>query len=97
MRGQMAEAFKESNVANDPDDLPQDGPMNPKRAGWAATALVAFAGATGSDLEDAVADLIADLGHFCDRHGLKMADEIARGREMYGYETQEEGGQFNER
>lgn len=77
----------------DPDDV-EDEDMNGKRSEWAKAAVIAFVEATGSDLEDAVADLIADLGHFCDRHGMKLANEIGRGEEMYRFETQNQGEQF---
>lgn len=79
----------------DPDDA--DGNLNDKRSDWAQAAIVAFAIATGSDLEDAIADLIGDLGHFCDRHGLDMQRQVDRGREFYDYETQHQGIAFDEK
>jgi hypothetical protein len=41
--------------------------MNDRRAEWALTALLAFRYVTGTDWSDAVADLLCDLMHFCDR------------------------------
>lgn len=80
----------------DPEGGDEWSPTNEHRAGWAGLALKTFNLATGSDLEDAVADMIADLAHWCDRHGLKLADEIDRARGMYGEETEGKGAQFEE-
>lgn len=67
-----------------------------KRAGWAELALKTFAQATGCDLESAVADLIADMAHFCDRHGMSISREIDHARGMYSDETDGAGKQFEE-
>jgi hypothetical protein len=69
----------------DPDD------KNEERAGWAEEALQAFQAVTGTDDEDAIADLIADLLHLCDRNpGLgDFETQLERGRGMYAEETQE--------
>ena len=84
-----------------PDDCPDDKD-NDDRAEWAEAALRAFCLATGVDTTfNAVGDLIADLGHWCDRHQddtgkrLSMAACIANGREHYEFETNEKGAQFN--
>jgi hypothetical protein len=61
--------------------------MNDKRSAWAATALAAFIDETGTDEEDAVCDLTADLMHWCDRHGYDFAAELARGQAHYEAET----------
>lgn len=61
--------------------------LNDKRAGWAGNALNAFIGDTGVDPEDCVADLIANLRHWCDRNGQDFERELARGWEMYEQET----------
>lgn len=71
-------------------DYPKIENINEQRSDWAAEAIVAFAETTGSDLEDALADLIGDLHHFCDRHGMDMSEQIERGRDFYQYETQGE-------
>jgi hypothetical protein len=95
--------IRDASIANaiprppdDPDDFGEDGNLNDKRAGWAKEAVIAFVVATGSDLEDAVADLIGDLGHFCDRHGMNLRAQIERGEEFYNYETQNAGKSFEE-
>ncbi len=61
--------------------------MNDKRAAWAATALHSFMEETGTDEEDAVCDLLADLLHWCDRHGYDFDVELGRGRSHYDAET----------
>lgn len=91
---QLAEAKPIGDLP--PEDPDCSDPSNEHRAGWAGLALKTFSMATGSDLEDAVADLIADMAHWCDRHGLDIAREIDRARGMYGDETRGEGAQFDE-
>ncbi len=61
--------------------------MNDNRAAWAGEALAVFMLATGTDLEDAVSDLIADLMHWCDRHGIAFDEELARAATHYEAET----------
>lgn len=61
--------------------------MNDERSEWAAAALVAFRKRTGTDQGDAVADLLADLMHYCDRHGMDFSHELARAEQHYGEET----------
>lgn len=73
---------------SDPED------QNDDRSMWAQAALQTFAVQTGSDLGDCVSDLIADLAHFCDRHGLNLASEIKRAEFHYDEETANEGKQF---
>lgn len=92
---QLSAAAADTKMFPPPDPEEADGEdMNGKRAEWAKAAIIAFVEATGTDLEDAVADLIADLGHFCDRHGMKLAKELGRGEDMYRFETQNQGEQF---
>ena len=69
--------FKFSPDKRDPDD--PDAPTNGERAHHAAKALDAFLRSTGESRtvdEDAVRDLIADLGHYCDREGIKFFRKI---------------------
>ena len=61
--------------------------MNDKRAGWAQPAIDAFMKDTGSDLETVVADMIADLRHWCDRNGQDFNAELARALRYYEDET----------
>jgi hypothetical protein len=70
-----------------PKKLPPDPEnMNDDRASWAEVALQAFMDETGTDPEDAISDLIADLKHLCDRKGDVYGDAdamIARGQRCY--------------
>lgn len=68
----------------DPDE------MNDARADWADVALVAFMAETGTEQEDAICDLVADLRHWCDRHGMDFERELARGNAHYDAETTSE-------
>ena len=61
--------------------------MNNRRAARAAQALAAFMATTGTDREDAVADLLADLIHWCDRNGKEFGHEMARAKAHYEAET----------
>lgn len=60
--------------------------MNERRARWAGVALAAFMAATGTDLEDAICDLIADLRHWADRNGQDFDHEADRGARHYAAE-----------
>lgn len=71
--------------------------MNDQRAEWAEAAIETFQATTGTDREDAVADLIADLRHWCDRNGLDWKTELDRGRAMYRDETAAEANQYYKR
>ena len=61
--------------------------MNGKRSMWAAQSLSTFQAATGTDLEDALCDLLADLMHWADRHGFDFNHELQRGLDHYEAET----------
>lgn len=86
-------------------EYPGEEPNNDDRAQWAEEALRAFCIATGVDTtETAVGDLIADLGHWCDRHTycdekgrLNLAQLIENGRSHYEAETCGKGAQFESR
>jgi hypothetical protein len=65
--------------------------MNDRRAEWGAAASRHFQCSTGTDWEDAVADLLCDLMHFCDREGLAFHKELDRARMHYEAETSPEG------
>lgn len=69
------------NLPHDPDN------QNGNRAAWAEAAIAAFVVATGTDPEDALADLLGDLIHWCDRNGLDFDHELHRGRGYYADET----------
>jgi len=70
------------------ETLPPDPEqMNDKRAFWAEAALLVFQILTGTDLEDSVCDLIADLMHWRDRNGMTFDNELRRARYHYEEET----------
>jgi hypothetical protein len=64
---------------------------NERRSDWAERAIARFRHDTGSDLEDAAADLIGDMGHWCDRYGVSFTDAIRRGLYHYASETSANG------
>ena len=55
-----------------------DYPNNSDRAEWAENALAVFCEETGLDPEverrEVVSDLICNLGHYCDQHGLEFLE-----------------------
>jgi len=67
---------------------PDPEEMNDLRAQWAESALRDFRENTGTDLEDAVCDLLADLMHWCDRHGQDFEHELRRAQLHYEAETE---------
>lgn len=69
---------------------PDPDAINGDRAAWAQQALSAFTDATGTDAEDALCDLLADLMHWCDRHGTSFSSELERARCHYAAETGEQ-------
>lgn len=61
--------------------------INTQRAGWAAAALTAFQRTVGeSDIETAMVDLIADLGHLARTHRLGYVEILRRGIRAWAYE-----------
>lgn len=67
--------------------------MNDDRAAWAETALASFQAETGTDDGDAIADLLADLMHLCDRKperfGASFRAQLERAEGHYEAETDE--------
>ncbi len=61
--------------------------MNDRRADWAATAIIAFIGENCTDECDALADLLTDLMHWCDRNGQVFLDELSRATINYIADT----------
>ena len=55
----------------------------------AAIDVLIYRDDTGADLEDATCDLLADLMHWCNRHGQDFDHEVRRAREHY--EAEKEG------
>jgi hypothetical protein len=93
------------------DEIPNDvtadeGTTNDERAAWAGVALVAFSQRTGmvrknvSDDEDCfliVADLLADLAHWCDRKGVLMQTALEYAAGHYQTETGGAGKQLTKK
>ena len=60
---------------------------NEHRARWAANALKVFSSETGSDMgQEALHDLLCDLGHYADELGLDFEAEIQRAAETWAEE-----------
>jgi hypothetical protein len=57
--------------------------MNGARAEWAACCICHFQCQTGVDWDDAPADHLCDLVHFCDREGFDFREELDRARMHY--------------
>jgi hypothetical protein len=69
--------------------LPPDPEQrNDQRAQSADAALLEFRRLTGAGAGDAVSDLLADLLHWCDRHGQDFDAELRHGRNHYEVETE---------
>lgn len=71
---------------------------NNNRAEWAQEAIDAFEAATGTEPGDAIADLLCDIAHFCDRNREEygtFADALRRAMLHYDPETNGKGKQFN--
>ena len=83
-----------------PMQLDDAGPDNADRAEFAARALLAFCEEVGLDeaveRNDAVSDLICNLGHFCDRHGLDFLSIASGAIGIWDAErTEEKNGEPN--
>jgi len=74
-----------TNTAQEPLPPDPDG-MNDKRASWAGSALAVFMRDTGTEDEDALGDLLADLMHWCDRNNYDF--DAALGRAFGHYEAE---------
>ena len=61
--------------------------MNDKRTAWAANALATFVHETGTDEEDSLGDLLADLMHWSDRNNYDFEAALDRARGDYEAET----------
>ena len=68
---------------------PDPDGRNDKRAAWAGAAVSSFRQATGTDEEDALCDLLAELMHWADRSGHDFDAVLHRARDHYEAETTE--------
>jgi hypothetical protein len=82
-----------NSLPSDPED------MNDARAEWAGDALAYFARKHGEEEEGCeaqnLADLLADLAHYCDRNGLSLDGCLTTAQMHYAEETDHEGAQFD--
>lgn len=79
--GQLKDFRKTASLPPDPEG------KNDDRASWAGSALATFIQVTGTDLEDAMGDLLADLMHWADRHNYDFDAALDRARHHYEAET----------
>jgi hypothetical protein len=84
----------------DPRQYADDYPGNCDRAEWAEHALTVFCEETGLDQEserdDAVSDLMCNLGHYCDQYGLDFLALASRAIALWDVEKrEEENGEAN--
>lgn len=86
-----------ANMGNKVRHWPQLPPdpekQNGDRAKWAKVSVCAFQNVTGTDDEDAIADLLADIMHLCDRETDTYStfdDAMRRAQAHYIAETMEE-------
>lgn len=70
--------------------------MNDDRAEWASIALGQFMITTGTDPEDALADLLCDLMHMAHRDGQDFATELSRAFGHFEAETMSGDGEEND-
>lgn len=66
------------------------GPNNEDRALWALDAVNAFQGEVGTEDEDAIADLLCDLMHLCDKRTLYGSFENALLRAISNYQAEKD-------
>lgn len=57
---------------------------------WAEAAIVAFRRQTGTEMEDALGDLLGDLMHWADAKGFNFELALLRARDHYEAERAEE-------
>jgi hypothetical protein len=86
-----------------PDATAEEGISNAQRSQWAESALLAFAHKTGEiskvigDGEEPffiVADLLADIAHWCDRNDVNFQSALEYAARHYKTETASEGTQL---
>lgn len=74
-------ATKKKQLPPDPDG------MNEQRALSASLAIAEFQNDTRTDDEDALSDLLCNLRHYADLHGLDWDHEMSRAMVHYEAET----------
>jgi len=69
---------------------------NDKRAETAQACLDLFMKQTGCDPENALADLLADLAHWCDYNDTDFESELRKAASHYADETDGRGAQLDD-
>lgn len=64
--------------------------MNDERANWAEHAIQKFIEITGTDKEDALTDLLANLMHWADRNGADFKQALMMAEMHYEAETSDD-------
>ena len=78
-----AKTYRQTKSSLPPDPEGQ----NADRAEWAHRAILTFEDATGTEREDALADLLCDLMHWADVYGQDFDRELSRATDYYSEET----------
>lgn len=73
---------------------PDPEEMNDERSDWAQAGLDGFMTVCRTDAPDALPDLLADFGHWCDRNGEDFGALLKRAAFHYNEETGGKGEQF---
>lgn len=76
--------------------LPDPDNQNQERAEWAQQTLAYFAKLTGSDMEDALSDLLCNIAHWCDENDYEFETELRRAARHYADETDGRGVQLDD-
>ncbi|WP_199028435.1 hypothetical protein [Ralstonia sp. ASV6] len=87
IRQAVESARQEMGMLAQLSEVPDPEGMNSERPSWAREALATFKAETRCDEEDAVADLLTNLMHHCDRAGLDFIVEMGRAVRHYEQET----------
>jgi hypothetical protein len=69
--------------------------INDNRAAWAGIAVRAFQAETGTDNENALGDLLADMMHWSDRNNYDFEAALCRARGHYEAETESDDGEVS--
>jgi hypothetical protein len=85
----VVRAVEEDAKADDKAGRSVSAPTNSARAQWADEAVRGFMTRTGSDLEDCLCDLLADLMHWADKCEFDFAAALDRASDHYAAEGAE--------
>lgn len=83
---------------NVPPSVGEKYDHNDSKASFAASTLehyIGVIGGAGETMETTIGDLLADLAHYCDRHGLDFPAARTSAADAYAEETEHKGCQFD--